>query len=240
MNANGTELVGQAFGPAGFTIGFVYDIATATFTIVSDPNGVGSTVVNGINDAGDLVGFYTNAAGNTIGMLATPTPRRPSVAETWGHGPVVRRVFPARAGRRGAQQSPPRKQRARVRGLERRCRLASALTLGRGNSDGWSPSEAAACQRGRRRLDLRDYPYIKPALRPGPIRFPRGPGLASLTDLVVRARRTVCFVHKRPVAGDTAPEGGVACWNWAAFLHRPSFGPRQISPLIASSRFRFL
>ena len=26
-----------------------------------------------------------------------------------------------------------------------------------GNSDGWSPSEAAAYVRGRRRLDLRDY-----------------------------------------------------------------------------------
>jgi len=83
MNNNG-QLVGQAFGPLGFTVGFVYNVATATFTKVSDPNGVGATVVNGINDAGDLVGFYVNGAGNTIGLLATPTvaPLGPSVAET--------------------------------------------------------------------------------------------------------------------------------------------------------------
>jgi hypothetical protein len=83
INANGTELVGQAFGNAGFTTGFVYDIATQKSTLVQDPNGRGATVVNGINDAGDLVGFYTNGAGNTIGMLATPTAAAgPSVAET--------------------------------------------------------------------------------------------------------------------------------------------------------------
>ena len=75
INNNGLA-VGQAFGPKGFTEGFVYNVATKAFTIVTDPNGIGSTVVNGINDAGDLVGFYTNSTGYTIGMLATPTPRR--------------------------------------------------------------------------------------------------------------------------------------------------------------------
>jgi len=81
MNANGTELVGQAFGPLGFTVGIVYDVATGTLTKYSDPNGVGSTVFNGVNDAGDIVGFYTNATnGYTIGMLATPA--APKVAKT--------------------------------------------------------------------------------------------------------------------------------------------------------------
>jgi hypothetical protein len=73
--------VGEAFGPAGFTVGIVYNIGLKTFTRVSDPHGIGATVVNGINDAGDLVGFYTNATtGYTIGMLATPGP----VAKTGG------------------------------------------------------------------------------------------------------------------------------------------------------------
>ncbi len=79
MNNMG-QLVGQAFGPKGFTEGFVYNVARATFTTVTDPNGVGGTVVNGINDAGDLVGFYTNSTGYTIGMLATPA--APKVANT--------------------------------------------------------------------------------------------------------------------------------------------------------------
>ena len=73
--------VGQAFGPLGFTVGFVYNEATQKFRKVSDPNGIGATVVNGINDAGDLVGFYTNSAGLTIGMLATPA-AAPSVVNT--------------------------------------------------------------------------------------------------------------------------------------------------------------
>jgi hypothetical protein len=83
LNANGTELVGVAFGNAGFTTGFVYDIGTKQFTLVSDPNGAkGSTFVNGVNDAGQLVGFFTDpATGYTIGMLATPT-AAPSVANT--------------------------------------------------------------------------------------------------------------------------------------------------------------
>jgi hypothetical protein len=80
MNNMG-QLVGQAFGPLGFTKGFVYNVATATFTSVNDPSGIGATVVNGINDAGDLVGFYVNGAGNTIGMLATPA-AAPKVANT--------------------------------------------------------------------------------------------------------------------------------------------------------------
>ena len=82
MNDNGL-LVGQAFGPKGFTEGFVYNEATKAFTTVTDPSGKGATVVNGINDAGDLVGFYTNPNnGYTIGMLAQPAAARPSVVET--------------------------------------------------------------------------------------------------------------------------------------------------------------
>ena len=83
INANGTDLVGQAFQPSGITIGFVYDIQAKTYTKVCDPKEGkrGVTVVNGINDAGDLVGFYVNPVnGYTIGMLATPA--APSVAHT--------------------------------------------------------------------------------------------------------------------------------------------------------------
>jgi hypothetical protein len=44
----------------------------AGFTLVDDPNGMGTTTVNGVNNHGDLVGFYVDGAGNTDGMLATP------------------------------------------------------------------------------------------------------------------------------------------------------------------------
>jgi hypothetical protein len=73
---NEGQVVGDYVDAAGNTHGFVYDIATGTYTTIDDPNegtvgGVTSTVVNGINDQGQLVGFYTDAAGNVDGMLAT-------------------------------------------------------------------------------------------------------------------------------------------------------------------------
>ena len=51
MNNNG-QLVGEAVGPAGNMIGFVYDDQQRRRlrTTFSDPNGVGTTIVNGIND----------------------------------------------------------------------------------------------------------------------------------------------------------------------------------------------
>ncbi|MBV9749966.1 MAG: PEP-CTERM sorting domain-containing protein [Acetobacteraceae bacterium] len=53
--------------------GFLYNIATGAFTILDDPNGIGTTTINGVNDLGQVVGFYVDGAGNTDGFLATPT-----------------------------------------------------------------------------------------------------------------------------------------------------------------------
>src|ERR1035438_5676864 len=67
----------------GFNHGFVYSIATGTYTTVDDPNAVlanGGTTINGINDNGQLVGFYGNADGNTIGLLANAVPEPGSLA----------------------------------------------------------------------------------------------------------------------------------------------------------------
>ncbi|HEY4453736.1 MAG TPA: CHRD domain-containing protein [Pseudonocardiaceae bacterium] len=58
-------------GDSAATHGFTWT-ASAGFTTVDDPNGMGTTTVNGVNDAGVLVGFYADAAGNTHGMLAKP------------------------------------------------------------------------------------------------------------------------------------------------------------------------
>jgi hypothetical protein len=42
------------------------------FTVVDDPNGIGTTTINGVNNKGDLVGFYVDGNGNTDGFLAKP------------------------------------------------------------------------------------------------------------------------------------------------------------------------
>jgi hypothetical protein len=83
----GMNNVGQVVGVYqdgnGFNHGFVYSIATGTYTTVDDPNAVlanGGTTINGINDNGQLVGFYGNADGNTIGLLANAVPEPGSLA----------------------------------------------------------------------------------------------------------------------------------------------------------------
>ncbi len=42
------------------------------FTIIDDPNGIGTTTINGVNDRGQLAGFYVDSLGNTDGFVATP------------------------------------------------------------------------------------------------------------------------------------------------------------------------
>jgi hypothetical protein len=78
---------------------------------------------------------------------------------------------------------------------------------------------------------------MRPALRLGADPFPRGPGLASLIGFAVRARRTVFFVRKRPVAGDAAPKGGVVSSHRrnAEFVIGVIPPPGEY-PLIASNR----
>src|ERR1039458_1137509 len=77
------QVVGVYQDGNGFNHGFVYSIATGTYTTVDDPNAVlanGGTTINGINDNGQLVGFYGNADGNTIGLLANAVPEPGSLA----------------------------------------------------------------------------------------------------------------------------------------------------------------
>ena len=78
LNNNG-QVVGVYIDASGHSHGFVYSIATGTFTEVDDPLGVNTTTVNGINDFGSLVGFYTDANGNTDGFVATATPEPASL-----------------------------------------------------------------------------------------------------------------------------------------------------------------
>lgn len=51
--------------------GLILNIASDTWSVVNDPNGIGTTTLNGVNDQGQIVGFYVDAAGNTNGLLMT-------------------------------------------------------------------------------------------------------------------------------------------------------------------------
>jgi probable HAF family extracellular repeat protein len=79
LNDNG-QVVGSFQLANGSTEGFLYNVATAAYTVIKDPNstalttGTSETVVNGINDAGQMVGFYKDSLGNTNGMLIDPAP----------------------------------------------------------------------------------------------------------------------------------------------------------------------
>jgi hypothetical protein len=64
-------VVGSWTDTSGNSHGFVYNVSTATFTSVDDPDGIGTTIVNGINDDGVLVGFFGTAPLNS-GFVATP------------------------------------------------------------------------------------------------------------------------------------------------------------------------
>ncbi len=70
LNNNG-QVVGQYTDAGGTTHGFVYDVATATYTTVDDPNAVGGfTQIDGINDQGQIVGEY-GTGGYVYGFLGT-------------------------------------------------------------------------------------------------------------------------------------------------------------------------
>lgn len=64
--------VGVGTTAGGAMDGLIYNILTNAWTIVDDPNGLGTTTFNGINDIGDIVGFYVDAAENTHGLLVAP------------------------------------------------------------------------------------------------------------------------------------------------------------------------
>jgi hypothetical protein len=65
-------VVGTYMDSAGATHGFVYNVKTAQYTSVDDPNGVGVTFVNGVNDHGILVGFTMPNSTTASGFVATP------------------------------------------------------------------------------------------------------------------------------------------------------------------------
>jgi hypothetical protein len=68
---NEGEAVGVETTASGLSEGLILNIASDTWSVVNDPNGIGTTTLNGINDQGQIVGFYVDAAGNTDGLLMT-------------------------------------------------------------------------------------------------------------------------------------------------------------------------
>ena len=70
LNDNGLAVGDEVVN--GLMNGILYDSLTNTFTVLNDPNGVGTTTLNGVNNAGQIVGFYVDGAGNTDGLLASP------------------------------------------------------------------------------------------------------------------------------------------------------------------------
>ncbi len=73
--SNNGWIVGTDTDAAGNTHGVLYNENTRSWTVLDDPNGIGTTTLNGVNDLGQIVGFYVDGNGNTIGLLASvPTP----------------------------------------------------------------------------------------------------------------------------------------------------------------------
>lgn len=60
---------------AGVDHGFLYDVATQSYTTIDAPNASkvagGGTVLNGLNDVGQLTGYYMDNGGFTDGLLVT-------------------------------------------------------------------------------------------------------------------------------------------------------------------------
>lgn len=81
------DIVGDDTAADGATEGFVYDMNTNTWTLVTDPNasqtadgfGISGTTLNGINDQGFVVGFYADASGNVDGLLVNTAPEPATV-----------------------------------------------------------------------------------------------------------------------------------------------------------------
>jgi probable HAF family extracellular repeat protein len=74
INNNGL-IVGVETVGANTLHGVIYNEQTQSWTVLDDPNGIGTTTFNGLNDLGKIVGFYVDGNGNTIGILASaPAP----------------------------------------------------------------------------------------------------------------------------------------------------------------------
>jgi len=70
------EAVGYYQTDNGSQHGFLFDVASQTYTFLDDPlaapiNGVEVTQITGINDKNEIVGFYVDANGVQHGFLAT-------------------------------------------------------------------------------------------------------------------------------------------------------------------------
>jgi hypothetical protein len=79
VNDNG-EAVGYYQTNGGSQHGFLFNLATDTYSFLDEPNalpgtGAGSiTQITGINNAGEITGFYLDADGMMHGFFATPVP----------------------------------------------------------------------------------------------------------------------------------------------------------------------
>lgn len=76
INDNG-EAVGYYQTNNGSQFGFLFNLATKTYTFLDDPQaapvgGVQITQITGVNNAGDICGFFIDAGGTQHGFTATP------------------------------------------------------------------------------------------------------------------------------------------------------------------------
>ena len=72
--SNNGWIVGTETDAAGNMHGVLYNENTHNWTVLDDPNGIGTTTFNGVNDLGQIVGFYVDGNGNTDGLLLSGVP----------------------------------------------------------------------------------------------------------------------------------------------------------------------
>jgi probable HAF family extracellular repeat protein len=75
---NAGQVVGTRDDTTSFYHGFLYTIATGTFTEIDEPNAANGTTPLSINDAGTVTGRYADSSGNRHGFIAIPPYLSPS------------------------------------------------------------------------------------------------------------------------------------------------------------------